>query len=60
MLKPGGYVYLDDTDKHHADLKQAETLLRNTVSSRGGEVVEYSDFSPEQLFVKQGILARIH
>ncbi|MBK4728710.1 class I SAM-dependent methyltransferase [Oxynema sp. CENA135] len=59
QLNPGGIIYIDDTDKHIADIKQTEKLVRNIIHKKGGELIEFTDFSPEQLFVKQGILAKI-
>ena len=59
QLRPGGYVYIDDTDKHLDDLKNSEKFIKELVAIKGGEIKEYTDFSPEQLFVKQGILARV-
>jgi 16S rRNA G966 N2-methylase RsmD len=62
-LKPNGYLYLDDTDMdmrvQNGDMRIAEDYLRGVVNERGGQLVYFTDFSPTQFFVKQGLLARI-
>lgn len=62
-LKAGGCVYLDNSDKDMArpdgDLRRAETALREAVNARGGTLRCFSDFSPSNFFVEQGMLARL-
>jgi predicted O-methyltransferase YrrM len=62
-LKSGGWLYLDNTDKDmtfpDGDLRRAETALREAVSLRGGSLRCFSDFSPTNFFVEQGMLARL-
>jgi predicted O-methyltransferase YrrM len=62
-LKPGGYLYLDNSDKDMTipggDLRRAEAALVEAVRARGGELRYFSDFSPGNFFVEQGALARL-
>ena len=62
-LKSGGWVYLDNSDKDMSrpdgDLRRAESVLREAVKARGGTLRLFSDFSPTNFFVEQGILARL-
>lgn len=62
-LKPGGWIYLDnsdkDTDTVDGDLRRAERALLDAVAARGGEITRFSDFSPGNFFVEQGMLARL-
>lgn len=62
-LKPGAYLYLDNTDKDMTrpggDLRRAEAALINAVAARGGSLRYFSDFSPGNFFVEQGALARL-
>ena len=58
LLRPGGVLYLDDSDKDAAkggDMRTAEELLRDLARQKGGVIHEFCDFSPTQFFVKQGI-----
>jgi hypothetical protein len=61
-LKPGAWIYLDNSDKdmtqQNGDLRRAETALRDAVSEKGGEICCFSDFSPSNFFVEQGMLAQ--
>ncbi|MBM3566926.1 MAG: hypothetical protein FJX42_12530, partial [Alphaproteobacteria bacterium] len=62
-LKPGGWIYLDNTDKDmtttDGDLRRAESALIAAVRERGGTLVYYTDFSPTNFFAEQGLLARL-
>lgn len=62
-LKPGGWLYLDNSDKDmtspNGDLRRAETALHEAVDMRSGDVRCFSDFSPTNFFVEQGMLARL-
>ena len=62
-LKPGGWLYLDNTDKDmtspDGDLRRAEKALHEAVGLRGGSIRCFSDFSPTNFFVEQGMLARL-
>jgi hypothetical protein len=59
-LRPGGYLYLDDSDKNsinsnETDMRICENILRS-LSPNDGCVFEFTDFSPCQFFVKQGMV----
>ncbi|MBT3359047.1 MAG: hypothetical protein HN403_05415 [Rhodospirillales bacterium] len=62
-LKSGAYLYLDNSDKDmtipNGDLRCAERVLREAVQMRGGTLKCFSDFSPTNFFVEQGMLARL-
>ncbi len=62
-LKRGGWLYLDNTDKDmtrpDGDLRRAEAALREAVDARGGSIRCFSDFSPTNFFVEQGMLAQL-
>lgn len=62
-LRAGGWLYLDNTDKDMTvpggDLRSAEQALRDAVARRGGTLRVFSDFSPTNFFVEQGMLARL-
>lgn len=58
LLRRGGVLYLDDSDKDIAkggDMREAERLLRELAEKKGAKIREFTDFSPTQFFVKQGI-----
>ncbi|CAB5101143.1 hypothetical protein D3OALGA1CA_1434 [Olavius algarvensis associated proteobacterium Delta 3] len=63
LIKPGGVLYLDDSDREsihgNKDNKIAETLLRNFAKKSDAEVHEFTDFSPTQFYVKQGICVKL-
>lgn len=62
-LKAGGMVYLDNSDKDmlfpNGDLRRAEKALRAFVERRSGKIRVFSDFSPTNFFVEQGMLAQL-
>jgi hypothetical protein len=62
-LKPGGILYLDNSDKDMShpigDLRRAEAALHEAVRLKGGSIRCFSDFSPTNFFVEQGMLARL-
>lgn len=62
-LKPGAYLYLDNSDKDmtipDGDLRRAEAALLDAADVRGGSVRYFSDFSPTNFFVEQGMLVRL-
>lgn len=62
-LKHGAWLYLDNSDKDmtrpSGDLRRAETALGEAVESRRGTIRYFSDFSPTNFFVEQGVLARL-
>ena len=58
-IKKGGYIYLDNTDKHpndpQGDLRVAENLLLDAVTNRNGTTQYFIDFAPSQFFVSEGL-----
>jgi hypothetical protein len=63
-LKRGGYIYLDNSDKHSTvaggDTRIAEETLLKAVQERGGEVKYFVDLVPTYLAVNQGMLVKIY
>ena len=63
LLKPGGILYLDNSDKDSApsggDMRLAESSLRDFATSRNAEITEITDFAPTQFFVQQGLYAKL-
>ena len=63
MVKPGGLIYLDNSDKHWdtpgGDLRRAEASLLQFAARRGAAVCYFTDLSPTQLFVQQGMMLHI-
>ena len=62
-IKMGGFLYLDNSDKDMTipggDLRLAEQAVIDIVKTRGGDIRYFSDFSPTNFFVEQGLLARL-
>jgi predicted O-methyltransferase YrrM len=62
MLRPGGILYLDNSDKdsepHGGDMRLAEERAREFATRRGGTITLFTDFAPTQLFVQQGLLVQ--
>ena len=62
-LKPGGWLYLDNSDKDQTfpdgDMRRAENALREVAAARSGSIYYFSDFSPTNFFVEQGMLVQI-
>ena len=60
LLKPGGLVFLDDTDKgKNGKPSRSDLYLREMVERQGGWLHYYTDFSPTEFAVTQCALARI-
>jgi predicted O-methyltransferase YrrM len=61
-LKRGANLYLDNSDKDmtrpNGDMRRAEKALLEAVEMRKGSVRYFSDFSPTNFFVEQGVLAK--
>jgi hypothetical protein len=53
-VKPGGYLYLDNTDQQ----PDAERTLLDAVARRGGNVTYFTDFVPTVFHATQGMLAQ--
>jgi predicted O-methyltransferase YrrM len=62
-LKPGGYIYLDNSDKHSSaaggDTRIAEQILLDAALEAGGQVEYFVDFLPTYVAVIQGMLVRL-
>jgi hypothetical protein len=62
-VRPGGYIYLDNSDKHSdiegGDTRIAENLLLDTVMETSGKVQYFVDLVPSYLAVTQGMLVRL-
>ena len=59
----GGYIYLDNSDKHSTeeggDTRIAEETLLKAVEENGGEVKYFVDLVPTYLAVNQGMLVKL-
>ena len=62
-LKPGGYIYLDNSDKHatseEGDTRIAEKTLLKAAQENNGEAKYFIDLIPTYLAVTQGLLVRL-
>jgi hypothetical protein len=62
-IKRGGYIYLDNSDKHSSveggDTRIAENILLDASQSRQGEVKYFVDLLPTYFCVTQGMLVRL-
>jgi predicted O-methyltransferase YrrM len=62
-IKSGGYIYLDNSDKHSTeeggDTRIAEETLLKAVRERSGEVKYFVDFVPTYLAVNQDMLVKL-
>ncbi|ASF45695.1 class I SAM-dependent methyltransferase [Methylovulum psychrotolerans] len=61
LIKEGGIIYLDNSDKHadtlDGDTKLAENVLLDFVKrKKGADVIYFTDFAPTTFFVQQGML----
>lgn len=52
-LKPGGILYLDNTD---GDVLATEQLLLSAAGEQGGKVRSFTDFAPTQLYASEGLM----
>jgi predicted O-methyltransferase YrrM len=63
FLKPGGILYLDNSDMGHSDpsrdLRRAEQAALEFARSRSAQVTYFTDFAPTQFFVEQGLMVRL-
>ena len=57
-VRPGGYIYLDNSDYPHEEYQTARAMLLNAA---GGEssVQIFRDLTPSRVWVTEGILARV-
>jgi predicted O-methyltransferase YrrM len=63
-LKPGGWIYLDNTDrltqtKPESDFQKAERILLDVVHLHNGSVQYFTDFVPTNFVAKQGMLVQL-
>ena len=62
-IKRGGYIYLDNSDKHSSgqggDTRIAEETLLKAVKERSGKIKYFVDLVPTYLAVNQGMLAKL-
>jgi hypothetical protein len=56
-VKPGGYIYLDNSDYPHKEYQTARAML---LKAAGAEPVRvFNDLTPSRVWVTEGMLARI-
>lgn len=59
-LKPGGVLYLDNSDKyaddHCGDVPRAVRLMQNAALSNGWELREFTDFAPALFFAQSALM----
>lgn len=62
LLKPGGILYLDNSDKHSSaeggDTRLAEQYALEFAHQNNAEIRYFTDLAPTQLFVQQGLMIR--
>jgi predicted O-methyltransferase YrrM len=62
LLRPGGILYLDNSDKHSSsqgsDTRIAEKYALEFARQKKAEVCYITDFAPTQFFVQQGLMIR--
>jgi predicted O-methyltransferase YrrM len=62
-IKSGGYIYLDNSDKHSTaeggDTRIAEDTLLKAVKEKSGKVKYFVDLVPTYLAVNQGMLVKL-
>lgn len=63
LLKPGGILYLDNSDKDSTsrggDMRLAEEFALHFAQERKAKVSYFTDFAPTQLFVQQGLMLKL-
>ncbi len=57
-VKPGGYVYLDNSDMPYAAHRSARAMLLRAAGEESNVKV-FNDLSPARIFVNEGILASV-
>lgn len=62
LLKPGGILYLDNSDKHSSpaggDTRLAESYALAFAEEKSADIIYLTDFAPTQLFVQQGLMIK--
>jgi hypothetical protein len=63
LLKPGGILYLDNSDKDSTstggDMRLAENSAVKFAKEKNAQLFYFTDFAPTQLFVQQGLMVRL-
>lgn len=63
LLRPGGILYLDNSDKHSSsqggDTRLAEGYALEFTQEKSAEVTYFTDFAPTQFFVQQGLMIKL-
>jgi Methyltransferase domain len=54
-LRPGGLLYIDNTD---GELAEAERAVAAFAAQHGGALTYYTDFAPTQMYASQGLMYR--
>ncbi len=58
-IKPGGYLYLDNSDVTWNDYAGAEKILLAAANKPGGTIRYFNDFFPGAVAISQGLLVRV-
>lgn len=60
LVRPGGILYLDNSDKHSTpeggDTRLAEERALAFAKQKNATITYFTDFAPTQLFVQQGLM----
>ncbi len=63
LVKDGGIIYLDNSDKHSSnaggDTRLAEKVLLDFAKEKGADIQYFTDFCPCEFFVQQGMLVKL-
>lgn len=63
LLKPGGILYLDNSDKHSTsqggDTRLDEEYALSFAQKKGATITYITDFAPTQFFVNQALLIKL-
>ncbi len=55
-LRPNGALYLDNSDRMSAEIRDAEALCVEYARATGAKITFFTDFAPTQFFVQQGLM----
>jgi predicted O-methyltransferase YrrM len=58
-IKPGGHIYLDNSDNTDAEARRAESHLLDALSTRRGRFERFIGFPPTTFHVNQGLLVEL-
>jgi hypothetical protein len=63
LVKPGGVIYLDNSDKDSTseggDTREAEKFLLKFAKQKKAKVTYFVDFAPTQFFIQEGMLVQM-